>query len=221
MDKIQEAIKEGCKDCPKAANEVPCMWGGFVGDCPYNTYKPDPEPPMLAAEGTIGRIFDRLQKVSEPEPGGTISYYKDRLNQQDSSKSFFTPEELRLLIEHAEHLKAEIDRLTAELAELKDELTCEECEQSFSDPDSGVTALCMTCWNTIVTKLRGEIDLLTAENYKMRDGLEIGKSVLVLLDKALAEIKELEAENAKLKENNRFFEDLAIKMEQEIKALKG
>ena len=84
--------------------------------------------------------------------------------------------------------KTEINRLAA-LATLKDELTCEECEQSFSDPDSGVTALCMTCWNTIVNKLRGEIDLLTAENYKMREGLEIGKSVLVLLEKALAELK--------------------------------
>ena len=34
-----------------------------------------------------------------------------------------------------------------------------------------------------------KIDRLTAENNKMRDGLEIGKSVLVLLEKALAELK--------------------------------
>ena len=44
MSKIDEAIKDGCKNCSKAANEVPCMWGGFVGDCPYNTYKSEPEP---------------------------------------------------------------------------------------------------------------------------------------------------------------------------------
>ena len=49
-------------------------------------------------------------------------------------------------------------------------------------------------------KRDAEIDRLTAENYKMRDGLEIGKSVLVLLDKALKEIKELEAENKKLQD---------------------
>jgi len=88
--------------------------------------------------------------------------------------------------------KTEINRLAA-LAALNAELTCEECEQSFNDPESGVTALCMTCWNNIVTKLRGEIDLLTAENYKMREGLEIGKSVLVLLEKALAELKAKDA----------------------------
>ena len=191
MDKIQEAIKEGCKDCPKAANEVPCMWGGFVGDCPYNTYKSEPEP---------GEFTKELIKL-----GGYLSVeHNDNYGQSVCERAC-----------------NEIDRLTAEIAALNAELTCEECEQSFNDPESGVTALCMTCWNNIVTKLRGEIDLLTAENYKMRDGLEIGKSVLVLLDKALAEIKELEAENAKLKENNRFFEDLVIKMEQEIKALKG
>jgi hypothetical protein len=56
-----------------------------------------------------------------------------------------------------------IDRLTAELATLKDELTCEECEQSLVDPETGVTALCMTCWNAMVTKLRAEIDSLKAE----------------------------------------------------------
>ena len=51
----------------------------------------------------------------------------------------------------------------AELAKLKDELTCEECEQSLVDPETGVTALCMTCWNAMVTKLRAEIDSLKAE----------------------------------------------------------
>lgn len=58
----------------------------------------------------------------------------------------------------------EIDRLTTKLAMLKDELTCEECEKCLADPVTGVTALCMTCWNAVVKKLRAEIDRLTAEN---------------------------------------------------------
>ena len=33
MSKTQEAIKDGCKGCPKKV----CTWGGFVGDCPLNT----------------------------------------------------------------------------------------------------------------------------------------------------------------------------------------
>ena len=56
-----------------------------------------------------------------------------------------------------------IDRLTAELATLKDELTCEECEKSLVSLDTCVTAICIPCWNAVVTKLRAEIDSLTAE----------------------------------------------------------
>ena len=41
MDKQEEAIKDGCKDCPLDA----CMWGGFVGDCPQNSEaRKKPEP---------------------------------------------------------------------------------------------------------------------------------------------------------------------------------
>jgi len=56
-----------------------------------------------------------------------------------------------------------IDRLTAELARLKDELTCEECEESLVNLETCVTAICIPCWNAVVTKLRAEIDKLTAE----------------------------------------------------------
>ena len=62
------------------------------------------------------------------------------------------------------------DALRAEIATLREELTCEECEQSLADPETGVTALCMMCWNVMVTKLRAEIDRLTAEN-KAKDKL--------------------------------------------------
>ena len=55
------------------------------------------------------------------------------------------------------------DALRAEIATLREELTCEECEQSLADPETGVTALCMMCWNAMVTKLRAEIDSLKAE----------------------------------------------------------
>ena len=59
--------------------------------------------------------------------------------------------------------QAVIDSLTAELAILKDEYTCEECEKSLVDPETGVTAFCIGCWNAVITKLRAEIDRLTAE----------------------------------------------------------
>jgi len=67
---------------------------------------------------------------------------------------------------------SEIDRLKVELATLKDELTCEECEQSLVDPETGVTALCMTCWNAMITKLRAEIDRLTADLKTKDDRIE-------------------------------------------------
>ena len=53
-------------------------------------------------------------------------------------------------------LQSDIVRLQAELAVLKDELTCEECEKSLEDTETGVTAFCMLCWNAMVTKLRAE-----------------------------------------------------------------
>jgi len=55
-----------------------------------------------------------------------------------------------------ERMQNEIDSLTAELATLKDECTCEECEKSFNDPETGVTAICIPCWNEMVAKLRAE-----------------------------------------------------------------
>ena len=44
--KKPDPIEDGCKDCPKmTANEGMCMWGGFVGDCPYNNEaRKKPEP---------------------------------------------------------------------------------------------------------------------------------------------------------------------------------
>jgi len=68
--------------------------------------------------------------------------------------------------------QAVIDSLTAELAILKDEYTCEECEKSLVDPETGVTAFCIGCWNAVITKLRAEIDRLTAERDKWRDAYE-------------------------------------------------
>jgi len=63
----QEAIKEGCKDCPKAANEVPCMWGGFVGDCPYNTYKSEPEIAELKAKDEAAEIEQLWRMIAIPD----------------------------------------------------------------------------------------------------------------------------------------------------------
>ena len=89
-----------------------------------------------------------------------------------------------------------IDRLTAELATLKDELTCEECEQSLVDPETGVTALCMTCWNAMVTKLRAEIDLLKAENAIYAPSANAQQNVIRRLT---AELKAKDKEIAKLR----------------------
>jgi len=49
--------------------------------------------------------------------------------------------------------------LRAKLAILKDEYTCEECEKSFVDKETGINApsICMACWNAMVTKLRAEL----------------------------------------------------------------
>ena len=58
-----------------------------------------------------------------------------------------------------------------EIDRLKDELVCEECEKSLEDPETGVTAICIPCWNAMVTKLRAEIDSLTAENKKYETAL--------------------------------------------------
>ncbi|KKN77609.1 hypothetical protein LCGC14_0358840 [marine sediment metagenome] len=59
--------------------------------------------------------------------------------------------------EEFETVKSIIDTLRTQLAkaeeELKDELTCEECENNFNDPDTGVTAFCVPCWNKMMTKL--------------------------------------------------------------------
>ena len=57
MSKIDEAIKDGCKECPKSM----CMWGSFVGDCPYNTYnKSEPEPNIEDADIVVDLSGGRL-----------------------------------------------------------------------------------------------------------------------------------------------------------------
>ena len=76
----------------------------------------------------------------------------------------------------------EIDRLTAELARLKGELTCEECEENLEDPETGVTAICIGCWSAMVTKLRAEIDSLTAENKDKNEEIEKLASHLLAID---------------------------------------
>lgn len=58
MSKTQEAIKDGCEDCPKIEpREGMCMWGGFVGDCPYN--KSEPEP--TNCEEIMNELIEKLK----------------------------------------------------------------------------------------------------------------------------------------------------------------
>jgi len=93
----------------------------------------------------------------------------------------------------------ENERLKAENAKLKDELTCEECEQSLVDPETGVTAFCITCWNLMVTKLRAEIDQYQAEIDKLETELKGKDELLFAYESVRAPVNPLYAENAKLK----------------------
>ena len=58
MNKIVEDIKAGCRDCPK----ITCMWGGFVGDCPYNTYKS--EPTKLQTEYLFEKMQNEIDRLT-------------------------------------------------------------------------------------------------------------------------------------------------------------
>jgi len=58
---------------------------------------------------------------------------------------------------------------------LKDELVCEECEKSLEDPETGVTSICIPCWNAMITKLRAEIeakDVVIADQKLIIGGLQ-------------------------------------------------
>ncbi len=50
-----------------------------------------------------------------------------------------------------------LNDLCTKLAILQDEYTCEECEKSLEDKETGVTAFCIGCWNKMVTKLRQKL----------------------------------------------------------------
>jgi len=63
--------------------------------------------------------------------------------------------------EFTEEVKTYLSNMNdEEIVRLKDEYTCEECEKSFVDKETGINApsICMACWNAMVTKLRAEID---------------------------------------------------------------
>jgi len=73
--------------------------------------------------------------------------------------------------------------LEAENKQLKDENTCEECEKSLADKETGViTAYCILCVNAMVTKLRAEIDLLTAEKAKQKSEVSRLKNWLIKIN---------------------------------------
>jgi len=82
-------------------------------------------------------------------------------------------------------------QLEADLAVLSEECTCEECEKSLVDPETGVTAFCMACWNAMITKLQ-------AENVDIKK--KYSEAVAELAELQL-EYNDLDDENATLKED--------------------
>ena len=105
--------------------------------------------PLMNLENDMKKFLE-----SEPEPTGLSAkirkfavMYENELPRRA---------EIALLFESCK----EIDRL-------KDELVCEECEKSLEDPETGVTAFCMACWNAMITKLRAEIEAKDAALEKL------------------------------------------------------
>ena len=105
---------------------------------------------LNAQTDTLTAALVEARKKPEPGEFNTTNEYSRLAGKK---RSELTGAEARLL-----GACDEIDRLTAELAVLKDELTCEECEKSLEYPETGVTAFCMACWNAMITKLRAEIE---------------------------------------------------------------
>lgn len=50
-----------------------------------------------------------------------------------------------------------IIKFRQQLDKLQDEYTCEECEKSLEDKETGITAFCIGCWNKMVTNLRQQL----------------------------------------------------------------
>jgi len=64
MDKTEEAIKDGCEDCPVEM----CMWGGFVGDCPHNTNEPEPTDEDCVMWSMVGtKVYKKCAQVYKLE----------------------------------------------------------------------------------------------------------------------------------------------------------
>jgi len=71
-----------------------------------------------------------------------LQLYKEQLNRHDSAKDFFTKEEIHLLIEHEESLRAKIMELGAENARLKrfaEKIRDDEVEYYISACDGDTT----------------------------------------------------------------------------------
>ena len=113
--------------------------------------------------GEIDRLTAELAVArKKPESGEFTKPYWNRLK----------PEYQHSMIEvwrrWVEDCLKEIDRL-------KDELVCEECEKSLEDPETGVTSICIPCWNAMITKLRAEIeakDVVIADQKLIIGGLQ-------------------------------------------------
>lgn len=113
----------------------------------------------------MSKFFDKHKKsnihplLPLPGPGAFTKETRELIKTENDNKGWTREGGYIIWLEHRLHFSSDrIDRQAAELALLKDEWTCEECEKTLKDKETGVTAFCISCWNAMITKLRKEID---------------------------------------------------------------
>lgn len=153
---VPEPGKNGCEGCPKKeAGEGMCMWGGFVGDCPYNTllskYIPEPGEFTKAyrndlkqfLDGHIGKYLivdggraacDRIDRL-ESEKKELINQHTDYCHTAHEVTGKLQAE-LRLAQQELGAADKEVERLKKVIKaalRIKDLWTLKEVESMFED----------------------------------------------------------------------------------------
>jgi len=148
----------------------------------------------LTLDPNIARETEEMIELLEAEPEATELTAEIRKELEDSECE--GKKQVLELCDSIDTLTAENKRLQSELNVIKEECTCEECEQNFNDKDSGITAICILCWNKMVGKLRADIEVQAAEKRVLSAAnskiVEESKSWRRLAEKLQARIEELE-----------------------------